>query len=87
MTLRNDDLPDDIDAGERVQLEAVAAMLHEERPYPGAAFRSRLREALHAGERRTGGLFAALQPAYGLVGSGLLLLAGLGPLGVGPFAP
>lgn len=84
MSLRPDDLPADTTPDDRAALASVAQRLDDGRPYPGAAFRSRLRAALF--DPRRVGPFAALRPAYGLAGSALLALAGLGPLGVGPFA-
>jgi len=84
MTLRPDDLPHDFPAGEVEGLRAISQRLDDARPYPGAAFRSRLRAGLFASQTASGRL--SLRPAYGLIGSALLLVAGLGPLGVGPFA-
>lgn len=85
MTLRPDDLPPDTTPSERVGLEQLAERLVDERPYPSAAFRSRLRAAIGTSPPARG-LLAALRPAYGAAGSTLLLVAGLGVAGVGPFA-
>lgn len=91
------DLPDDLAPREREALAAAAMRLQDERPVPGAGFRSRLRSRLMASSRRRAepgrlgsarraATMRALGAAYATAGAALLAVAALGLAGAGPFA-
>ena len=77
---------------ERDELEQVIERLQQEAPYPGAGFRSKLRQMIAVktrGQRRVEmrpTRLRALIGAYSGSGFALLLVAAIGLAGVGPFA-
>jgi hypothetical protein len=89
------DLPADLEDAEREALVVLALRLEAERPPPGASFRGDLRRKLTGTTKESRRLAVATSPrttrvlVASYISSGLLLLviAAVGLMEIGPFAP
>jgi hypothetical protein len=86
------DLPPDLESSEAEQLVALARRLHGQTPVPAPNFRGDLRRRLLGGSKGprtnpgTTGFTRLLAASYAVSGLLLLVVAGVGVAGVGPFA-
>ena len=88
MSLRDDDIEGGVTADERAALASIAERIERDRPVPAARFRGDLRRRLEGSERGTPALARRrLALSYLIGGAGMLALAAIGLVGLGPLAP